>query len=119
MEALPYMLHKESTKFLRTHYVLRNDIIKREPLLYLGTYQGRQAVLHQHLKSGLARENKNFLAVPVDVQLASANNGRQDIVRLQWKPYLVVWPVLLEEFPLQVRTHIGRLKFHTIIILLS
>ena len=40
MEALPYMLHKESTKFLRAHYVLRNDIIQRDTLLCLGTNQG-------------------------------------------------------------------------------
>ena len=51
------------------------------------------------------------------MQLATAKYGRQFVVRLQCKPYLAVWPVLLEEFSLQVRTHIGRLKFHTIIIL--
>ena len=35
------------------------------------------------------------LAVPVDMQLATANYGRQFVVRLQRKPYLVVWAIRL------------------------
>ena len=44
--------------------------------------------------------------------LSTANYGRQFVVRLQRKPYLVVLPVLLEEFPLQVRTHIAGINLH-------
>ena len=37
------------------------------------------------------------------MQLAAANYGRQFVVRLQGKPYLMVWAIRLEKFPLQKR----------------
>ena len=48
------------------------------------------------------------------MQLATAKYGRQFVDLLQRKPYLVVWAILLEEFPLQVRTHIAGINLHLI-----
>ena len=82
METLPYMLHKESTKFLRAHFVLWNDIIKGDALICLGTYQGCQTVLHQNLRSGLTCEYQDLLAVAIDMQLTTSDNSCQFVVSL-------------------------------------
>ena len=60
------------------------------------------------------RSSTAVLAIPVDMQLAAADYGRQFVVSMQGKPYLVILPVLLEEFPLQVRTHIAGINLHHI-----
>ena len=57
-------------------------------------------------------KNKHLLAIPVDMQLAASNYGRQFVVRLQRKPYIVVWPILLEEFSFKVRTHVAGINLH-------
>ena len=44
--------------------------------------------------------------------LSAADYGRQFVVLLQRKPYLAVWAIRLEEFPLQVRTHIAGINLH-------
>ena len=54
------------------------------------------------------------LAVAVDMQLTTADNNCQFVVLQQRKPYLVVWAIRLEEFPLQVRAHIAGINPHPI-----
>ena len=80
----------------------------------LAAEQFRDSIFPQNLRCRLSGEYQDLLAIPVDVQLAAADNSCQFVVRLQRKPYLVVWPVVLEEFPLQARSHIVGVNLHLI-----
>jgi len=64
-------------------------------------------VFADDFRRDLSGQHEHFPAVAVDVELALAHDGGEALVGLQRGPDGVVRPVLFEEFPLEVRAHVG------------